>query len=164
MRIGGRGTREHLQLLAPLFGVLAAIWILRWLLGAADAPRWITGALSLTVAAPVSILLAVLLMHVRRFGSYANVVVASLLLNAWTQVLIIAAIVVSVATGVENIYTAPEFSLRSPDPYHVRHIYGHLTFGLALSTLIGAGVGCFLLFLLRRMVPMPGAASKGAES
>ena len=164
MKIGGRRTREHLRLLAPLFGVLAAIWILRWLLGAAGAPRWITGALSLTVAAPISILLAVLLMHVRRFGSYANVVVASLLLNAWTQLLIIAAILISVATGIENIYTAPEFSMRSPDPYHVRHIYGHLTFGLALSTLTGAGVGCFLLFLLRKTVPMPGDAAKGVQS
>ena len=154
MKIGGLGIREHVRLVAPLFGLIAAIWALRWILGVVAAPRWLIGIFSLTLATPVAILLAVLLMHVRRIGGYTNVVVVSLLLNAWAQLLIVAAILVSVASGVENIYTRPEFSILGNDPHHVRHMYGHLVFGIAFSTPIGAAVGSFLLLLLRRMVPV----------
>ena len=67
------------------------------------------------------------------------------------------AIVFAVMTGVENIYTAPEFSLpwlQESDPAHLRHIYGQLTFGVGLGTLSGAGVGCLMLWLLRLLLPM----------
>jgi len=160
MKIGGLGIREHVRLVAPLFGLIAAIWALRWILGVVAAPRWLIGIFSLTLATPVAILLAVLLMHVRRIGGYTNVVVVSLLLNAWAQLLIVAAILVSVASGVENIYTRPEFSALGNDPRHLRHIYGHLVFGIAFSTPIGAAVGSFLLFLLRKMVPAEAGALK----
>jgi len=76
--------------------------------------------------------------------------------NLWAQLLIVGAIVFAVVTGTENIYVAPEFSLpRSHlDPYHLRHIYGQLTFGIGLGTLTGAGVGCLMLWLLRLLLPM----------
>ena len=81
-------------------------------------------------------------------------VVASLLLNIWAQLLIVAAIVFAVITKTENIYTHPEFSMPHDDPLHLRHIYGHLTFVIGAETLFGAAVGCLLLWLLRTLVPM----------
>jgi hypothetical protein len=102
-------------------------------------------------------MLAVLLIHVRRFGGYTNVVLAGLLVNLWAECLIILAILFSDLTGTENAFTLPEYSLRGDDPYHLRHIYGHLTFGVGLGTLSGAAVGSLLLWLLRRLMPVPPA-------
>jgi hypothetical protein len=159
MKVNGYGIRDHLRLLAPLFGLLIVAWAARLGLSACHSPLWCSRVVSVTGATAGCVLLAAVLIHFRRFGGYANVVVSSLLLNLWAQLLTVGAIVFAVATGTENIYTAPEFSppqYAQPyvDPYHLHHIYGHLTFVLGFGTLAGAGVGCLMLWLLRTLLPM----------
>jgi hypothetical protein len=109
---------------------------------------------SVTLATSLSVLLAALLFHTRGFGGYPNVVVSSLLLNIWSEVLIVLAIVFATLTKTANIYTAPEFSIPGDDPLHVKHIYAHLTYGIGTGTLTGAGVGCLFLWLLRKIAPI----------
>lgn len=150
MRIGDHSLREQLRLLLPLFGLIAAVWLLRLILDKAGTPPALVRMISVTVAGAASILLAVLLIHFKSFGSYANVVAAAFLLECWSQFLICSAIAFSVLTGTANIYTAPEYSPRSGQ---LAHIIGHLTFGLGLGTLCGAAMGCLLLWLLRHIVP-----------
>lgn len=150
MKIGGHGLRDHIQLLAPLFGLVAGVWALRMVLSVAGAPPGVIRACSVTVAGAVSILLAVLLIYFKHFGGYASVATAALLLGIWEQLLIVAAIAFTVFTGMTNIYTAPEFGGRlSP----LSHILGHLTFALGLQALFGAGMGSLLLWMLRKLVP-----------
>ena len=152
MNICGYGLRDHIRLLAPMFGLIAAVWLLRWVLDAAGAPHRLVLAVSVTAVTSLSILIAVGLMHFRRFGSYLNVVVAGFLLVTWGQLLIVAAVVFAAATGIENIFTAPEFSRVGGERY-LRNILGHLTFGIGAGTLFGGATGCLLLWLLRRLVP-----------
>jgi hypothetical protein len=152
MNMCGRGLRDHIRLLAPLFLFIAAIWALRWVLDAAGAPHGLVRALSVTGATSLAILVAVWMIHTRGFGSYPNVVVASLLLVIFEQALIIIAIAFSVVTKTENIFTKPEFSMPD-DPYHVKHILGQLTFGIGSGVLLGAATGCLMLWLLRMLAP-----------
>lgn len=154
MRIGSHGLREHLRFLMPLFGLIATVWLLRLVMDKAGTPPAVTRLVSVTVAGAASVLLAAVLIHFKAFGSYPSVVVAAFLLELWTELLICSAIAFSVLTHTNNIYTAPEYS---PPNGQVAHIIGHLTFGLGLGTLYGAGVGCLLLWLLRRIVPATGA-------
>jgi hypothetical protein len=151
MRISGRTLGEHIQLLAPLFGVIAAVWLLRLVFGALQAPSFLIYASSLTVVVPVCILLAALLIHAKDFAGYASVVAATVMLAAWGQLLIVGAILFSVLTGIENIYTAPEFSIPGDDPNHSRHMIGHLTFGIGFESLSGSLMACILFFMLRRV-------------
>jgi hypothetical protein len=152
MKISGHGLRDYLQLLVPSFGLIAAVFILRLVLDAAGAPSGLVRACSVTVAGAVAILLAVLMIHNRRFGDYSNVAVAVLLLVGWQQFLISGAIAVFAFTGIQNIYSAPEYSGRLADPWH--HIAGHLTLGLGFGELVGAGIGSLWLWILRRIVPV----------
>ncbi len=152
MKICGHGLRDHLRLLAPSFGLIAAVFILRLVLDAAGAPSGLVRVCSVTVAGAVAILVAVLLIHNRRFGDYPNVVVAALLLVGWQQLLISGAIAFFAFTGIQNIYSAPEYSGGVVDPW--RHIAGHLTFVLGFGELVGAAMGCLLLWMLRRLVPV----------
>jgi succinate dehydrogenase hydrophobic anchor subunit len=154
MRVGGHRMREHVRLLLPLFAFLLVVWLLRLLLAATGASLSVSRVFSVTTASAVAVLLAVLLIHFHGFGGYTNVVMTSLLLNAWSQILIVIAILFAVVTSTENIYTLPEFSVPGDDPMHLRHIFGHLTFILGLGTLFGAGVGCLMLWFLRLMVPL----------
>ena len=148
-----RGVRAHVRMLQPLFGLIAAVWLLRLILAEAGSPPWIVRLTSVSVAAAAALFLAVLLIHFRGFGGYPSVVMSAFLLTAWEELLIVAAVAAAVFTGTTNIYTAPEYSMTIPDPRHVKHIYGHLTYGVGLGTLAGAAMGSLLLWLLRSLVP-----------
>lgn len=152
MNICGRGLRDHIRLLTPLFGFIALVWALRWALDAAGAPHGLVRALSVTGATSLAILIAVWLIYTRGFGSYPNVLVAAFLLVIFGQMLIIMAVLFSVVSGIENVFTHPDFS-PPDDPNHVRHILGQLTFGIGAGTLLGAATGCLMLWLLRMLVP-----------
>ncbi|MBI4164291.1 MAG: hypothetical protein HY508_00995 [Acidobacteria bacterium] len=150
MKIGEHGLRDHLRLLAPLFGLIGAVWALRWIADIASAPPGLVRGLSVSVAGAVSVLVAVILIHFKRFGGYASVVVSAFLLVVWEEMLIALAIVVRMATGVENIYTIPEFGFGETP---LQHIAGHFTYGLGFEGITAAAMGCALLWVLRRLVP-----------
>ena len=50
MKIGEHGLGDHLRLLAPLFAFIAAVWALRLVLYAAEAPTPLLRVCSVTVA------------------------------------------------------------------------------------------------------------------
>jgi hypothetical protein len=151
MRIGNHSLREHIRLLMPLFGFMMAVWALRIVLDAAGAPQAVVYACSVTVAGAVAVVMAVLLVHARHFGSYPSVVAAAFLLALWQQVLISAAIAFALLTRTQNVYTRPQFHPGMPP---LQHIQAQLTWGVGFSTLLGSAMGCILLWLLRRLVPL----------
>ncbi|MEW5976784.1 MAG: hypothetical protein AB1898_13355 [Acidobacteriota bacterium] len=154
MKINGYGILAHVRFLSPLLGILTGVWLLRLALDAGGCPHYLSRFVSVTTTTTAMVFVAALLIHFRGFGSYANMIMASLLLTTWAQLLVILAILFGVITGIENIYTAPEYSFPKTDPYHLRHIYGHLTFGIGLTTLFGSAVGCLLLWVFRKLIPM----------
>ena len=152
MTVGSLGLRDHVRLLVPLFTLIAAVWALRLVLDASGAPNGIVRLSSVTVADAVAILLAVVLMHFRGLGRYLNVIVATILLVFWEQLLIVVAIAFAGVTGVQNVFAAPEYSPHGSGP--LPHIAGHLTFGLGFGTLVGSAMACLTLWTLRRLVPV----------
>jgi hypothetical protein len=154
MIVHGRTFRDHLRMLWPIFGFIAAVWALRMVLGCEGVPRLVLHWVSVTLATSVAVLLAVLLIHAQRFGSYANVVLSVFLLAVWGQLLISGAIAFAALTGTHNIYSAPEYS---PHGTPLQHILGQLTFGIGFVTLSGSAVGCALYFLVSRIMPAPPA-------
>jgi hypothetical protein len=152
MSFCGHGLRDHVRLLTPLFALIAIVWVLRLLLDAAGVSHAIVRIFSLTAATSLSILIAVWLIHTRSFGSYPNVIVASLLLVVFEQLIIVLAIVFAVLSKTENVFTKPQYSMPD-DPNHLKHILGQLTFGIGAGILLGTATGCLMLWLLRMLVP-----------
>jgi hypothetical protein len=156
MRICGYRIRDHIRLLAPLFGFITAVWLIRLVLGALGVG--FVRMFSVTGADALAILLAAVLIHMRRFGSYPNVVAASVLLVVWGQLLIVLAIVFAVLSGTNNIFTAPQYSFPRDDTHHLKHIAGQFIYG-GYGILLGAAMGCVLLWVLRMLVP-PGSQGR----
>jgi len=152
MTAGSLGLRDHVRLLAPLFALIAAVWALRLVLDAAGAPNGIVRLSSVTVSGAVSALLAVFLMHFRRLGRYPNVIVATILLVFWAQLLIVLAIAFAAVSGIQNVFVAPTYSPHGSGP--LPHIAGHLTFGLGFGILVGSAMASLTLWTLRRLVPV----------
>jgi len=161
VNINGHGLRDHLRLVAPLWGLIAAIWALRLIVAAAGAPHVLVRVVSVTIAHTFCILVVVMLIHVRRFGSYANVVFASFLLACGSNVLVAAAVAFTALTGKVNIYSAPEFSGHMLTP--MQHVVGHLTFGIGFGTIFGGAMGSLLLWMLRRLPADPGKTEPGLQ-
>jgi hypothetical protein len=161
MRISGRPFQEHVRLLVPLFGVVAAVWALRLIASAAGAPLGVVRLFSVTVTSAFCILLAVLLIHKRRFGGYSSVVAAVFLLVCWEQFLIISAIAMYVLTGKTNVFTAPEHHEHMHSP--MAHIAGHLTFGIGIETLFGSAMACLLFWMLRTLAPKEPLVRSGPQ-
>jgi len=158
MRIDGHGLRDHLRLLSPLFGLIAGVWALRLIMNLAGTPAMLVRMVSVGVAGAVSVLVAVFLIHFKRFGSYASVVVASFVLIAWEQILIVLAISVTLLSGKLNVYTEPAYTFGES---HAQHIAAHLTYGLGVESIFGAAMGCLVLWMLRRLVPSKEASPSG---
>lgn len=163
MKVGGQGLRDQIRLLWPLFVLIAAVFFLRLIIAAAETPGWIVRLVSVTVTTSAATLLAVALIHFRQAGGYANVVVVSFLLNAWAQLLIMAAILFTGITGIHNVYTYPEYSAVGSDPNQIRHLLGHLAGGIGLGTLEGAAEGCIVFWLLRTLLPVQARDYRGRE-
>lgn len=144
---------DHLKLLSPFMALIAAVWVLRLTVGLMPAPAWLIRIFSVSLAVALAVMLAVVVIHLRNFGGYSSVVLSTFILVAWGQLLIIGAVVGSTIVGVDTIYTAPEFSIGN-DPLHLRHVVGHLTFGIGFGTLVGSATGSFMLFFLRLMSPL----------
>ncbi|MGO9275623.1 MAG: hypothetical protein ACLQOO_36195 [Terriglobia bacterium] len=162
MKIEGHRLRDLVRLLAPLFELIAAVWALRLMVFAAGARPgsvWLH-VISVTVTGAVSILLALLMIHHRRFGSYTSVVVAVFLLIAWEELLISAAIAFATITGTVNVYSVAKYSFGRA-PWH--HIAAQLTLILGSRTILGAAMGCLLLWMLRRVDPMEGQKAAGGR-
>ena len=149
MKIQGQGLRDHLRLVAPLLGLITGVWALRLVLYAAGAPLPLARMCSVSVAMMISMLLAVLLIHNKKFGGYTNIVLISFLLTFWGQLLVALAIAFSIFTGRENIYTLAEFT-EGFDPW--AHVLGHLIPGTIVGTLFGATMGWLFFWILRKGV------------
>lgn len=154
MKLGEHGLREHLGLLAPLFAFIAAVWALRIVVYAAGAPPLVLHVISVTVAGRLSILLAVVMIYRRRFGSYSSVVAAVFLLICWEEFLIVAGVIFTILTGIRNVYNAPEFSFGAT---LWEQVLGHLTIGVGSGTILGAAMGCVIFWMLRKAHPEPRA-------
>src|SRR5262249_17713893 len=151
MRICGYRIRDHIRLLGPLFGFIAAVWLIRLIFGALGVG--FVQVFSVTAADALAVLLAAGLIHTRKFGSYPNGGPAGRLVVAWGPLLIVLAIVFAVLSGTSNIFTAPQYSFPRDDPHHLKHILGQLTYGIGAGILFGSAMGCFLLWILRMLVP-----------
>ena len=63
MRICGYRMRDHIRLLAPLFGFVAAVWLIRLILGMLDVG--FVRVFSVTGAYALATLMAAVLIHIR---------------------------------------------------------------------------------------------------
>ncbi len=149
MKIDGHSPRDYLHLLAPLFALLAAVWALRIVVYAAGVTGLALHIISVTLTGRVSILLAVIMIYRRRFGSYASVIASVFLLSCWEEFIISAAILFTMFTGVTNVYSARPFTFGMSS---AANLASHLTMGLGSGTLLGAAMGCLLLLILRKLV------------
>jgi hypothetical protein len=117
---------------------------------------------SLTGAWLVGLVVSSILVHRRRFGSYKQLLGVVGLQSLAAQLFTAAVVVLAIATGVDNIYTVPEYSGGS-DGKTWFHAAAHLVFAFPVLTLAGWLIGSGILFVTKKLTPadQQTPASKG---
>ena len=149
MRFGDKSFADHLRLLQPCLVLILIVWALRFLAFWMGLPDYVVRLLSVSGAIPLAIILAALLIHVRRFGGYVNLIVASAVLVCFGQALIILAIILG-SLGLENTYSLSRGAAGRLDP--TLHVFGHLL-AIPLGTLVGSIIGAIFFWMLGRTLP-----------
>ncbi len=151
MSLRGLALRQHLKLIAPMLGIVMAVWAIRILAYEAGFSLTTVRLFSVTLTVQICLVLAVVQIHLRK-GRYFSVVMASLLFNLWAQLLICSMLLFAIVTGTSNVFTHPQFAVPGATNLWVQ-IRGQMTLVLGFNMLFGAATGSLLLFLLRWMLP-----------
>jgi hypothetical protein len=110
-----------------------------------DSAQWV----STTAIAWIGVLYYSVRVHTSGFGSYKQLLVICALLNLVGQVIAIAAIVLAIVTGTNNIYSAPEYAFGA-DGRTWLHAGAHVLIGIPAGSLVAWAIGSLILFATRK--------------
>ena len=97
----GKTLSDYFKFQGWVLGLIVLAFVIRWTLSASWASMNLVGVIGLLYYA-VGV-------HLTGFGSYKQLLGALIIQTALTHVLITAGIVAGILTGVDNMFTRPEF-------------------------------------------------------
>ena len=153
MQLFGRTLREYV-LFARVFLILTAVvGLLRLALSLAGAPDGFTVWVSINAIILLAVVVFSIRVHTTGFGGYKQLLVLVALELLVGEIIITGGIILAAVTGVENIFSAPEFSGPFDNP--LLHAASHLLLGPTLTAVFFWIPGAAILFVTKRLVKGP---------
>jgi len=159
MTIFGKRPSEYVAFSRLFLGVILVVGVTRLALSLAGVPNSIATWFSLTAVLWIGLLYYSIRVHTSGFGSYKQLLAVLVTLNLLAEAIIIAGIILAIVTGVDNIYSAPEYSFGS-DGKSWLHVGAHMVLGTTVAPLMAWLVGCAIMFATKRLT----TRDKGAET
>lgn len=152
MKIFGKTLSEYVAFSKAFLILIVLVGIVRLALSLAGIPNSTTKWFSITAMASIGILYFAIRTHTSGFGSYKQLLPLYVLQSVVAMVIIVAAIVLAISTGTDNIYSAPEYS-GGGDGKTWFHAGAHVVFGVVIGPLGSWLVGCLVMFATKKLVP-----------
>ncbi|HEY7512741.1 MAG TPA: hypothetical protein VIG50_20945 [Vicinamibacteria bacterium] len=146
--IFGKRVSDYVRFQRGLLILTLVVGLLRLALSLGGVPNSTARFLSMTVVLLASALYYGVRVHTTGFGSYKHLLPLLEIQWALATVIVIVAILISAATGTENIYSAPEYGGTLSVP---AHLGGHLVFGLVLAPLVSWGVASLVMLVTKKV-------------
>jgi hypothetical protein len=151
MTIFGKPLSEYVAFSKVFLGLILVVGIARLALSLAGVPNSTAKWFSISAVIWIGVLYYAIRVHTSGFGSYKQLLPIVFLMQAVVaQPIIVAAIVLAIFTGADNIYSAPEYSFGS-DGKTWLHVGAHLVLGTTIGTLVFWLVGCVVMFATRKL-------------
>ena len=151
MTFFGRPLSDYVRFCKPFLIVIPIVGILRLALSVSGEPNSMVKWLSVTALVWIGTLYYAVRVHTTGFGSYKQLLPICALLNLAAQVVIISGIIVAILTGVNNIYSAPEYAFGA-DGKTWLHVGAHLGIGTIAGSLVPWIIGSLVLFVTKKLV------------
>lgn len=150
MTIFGKKLSEYVAFQRWALVATVVVGLLRLVLSLAGVADSTTRWLSMTVVGLIATVWYGVAVHTRGFGSYRQLLPLITIQGVLANLIVIAGILVSAATGKANIFTAPEYGGDSSVAFH---IFGHVVFGMGVGSLIGWAVASLVMFVTKKVRP-----------
>ena len=157
MTIFGKKLSEYCRFQQAILWAIGVVGLAKLAMSLAgvsnDATKW----LSLTALTSAAVLYYGVRVHTSGFGSYKQLVPLIFNQNVLAQGIIAAGIVIAIATGRDNVFTAPEYS-PSADGKTWLHVGAHLLLGTTVGTLLSWLIASLVMWVTKRVSRRPAAA------
>lgn len=152
MTIFGKSLSDYVAFAKPFLWLIAIVGIARLGLSLAGVENATVKWLSISVVALVGLVYYSIRVHTSGFGSYKQLLALIVIQSVVAQAIIIAAIVLAIFTGQDNIFSAPEYS-GGGDGKTWLHAGAHLVFGVIVGSLLGWLIGSVIMFVTKKVSP-----------
>jgi hypothetical protein len=153
MKIFGRSLSEYVAFSKWILVLIAVVGAGRLVLSLAGLPNSEVKWLSVTVAGLLGIVYFAVRVPINGFGGYKQLLPLMVLQGALANLIVVGGILLAMATGTDNIYSAPEYS-GGTDGKTWGHAGAHLVLGIVVGPLIAWLVAAGLMFIVRKIAPV----------
>ncbi len=149
MKIFGKTVGEYIHFQKLFLILILAVGLARLALSLAGMPNGAVRWLSMTIVVFAGVIYAGVKAARAGFG-YRHLLPVAFLQALLSNGIAIAGILIAIATGNDNIFTAPEFGGSVEDGRGAFHVFGHVAFGTGLGSLITWGIASLVLWITRK--------------
>jgi len=147
----GKKLSEYIRFERVILVLIAVAFVSRLVVAMSGVEiakaRWV----SINIVLLLGLIYCAVSVHLRGFGSYKQLFGLLFIQTGFAHILIACAILVAVVTGVDNIYTAPEF-FNGNNGRNLTHVFMHGV-AILILPLIAWAIGSVILFVTRRIKP-----------
>jgi small basic protein len=143
-----------------VLALILIVGVLRLALSMAGVPNDTTRWLSMTVLLLVGAVYCGVRVAKTGFGGYRQLLPQMVLLSGGANILAALAILIGIVTGLDNVFTAPEFS-GGEDGKTWFHFGAHIVLGLTVFPLVLWGLSSLAMLVAKKLTaPKDAAAAK----
>lgn len=152
MTVFGKKLSEYVAFQRVVLIAIVVVGLLRLVLSLAGVSDAATRWVSISAVALVATFWYGVAVHTRGFGTYRHLLPLHVIQGIVANTIVIAGILISAATGRQNIFTANEYGGTMSVPLHVG---GHVLAGMIVGPLIGWAISSFVMLITRKVRPAP---------
>jgi hypothetical protein len=152
MTIFGKKLSEYVAFQKVVLMVIVVVGLLRLGLSLASVSDSATRWISISVVALAATVWYGVAVHTKGFGSYRHLLPLHVIQGVVSSVIVIVGILISAATGRQNIFTADEYGGTMSVPLHVG---GHVVFGMVIGPLVGWAISSLVMLITKKVTGAP---------
>jgi hypothetical protein len=158
MQVFGKSLSEYVRFQKPILIAILVVGLARLILSLAGVPNGTVRWLSMTVVSLMGVLYYGIQVPKTGFGSYRHLLPLAVIQSALANGIAIVGILIALATGQQNIFTAPDFS--PGEGRDAFHLFGHVAFGIGIGSILSWGISSLVMLITRKLArPSAAAAS-----
>jgi hypothetical protein len=154
MKIFGKTLSEYVGFERWILVLIAAVGIGRLVLSLAGLPNSEVKWLSVTVMGILGMVYCAVIVHTSGFGTYRHLLPLMVLQGIVGNVIVAGGILLAMATGTDNIYSAPEYS-GGVDGKTWTHAGAHILLGIVVGPLVFWLVAAGIMFIVKKVTRTP---------